>query len=100
MITSFFAPKKRKANASAETDESNAADQVNNDNNNNDTKKTEGDSNKRTKNNDKVEELLRFLEDDSTAEISWRRALDKHCQLKSFLTLANFVADQRCVRTR
>lgn len=107
MISSFFAPKKRKAtpsqkasSPSGRTEPSSSPESV--------TTSSlasgslaESSANKRLKaapseENDAVQELLQYLKDDSSEDTrSWRKALDKHFSSKRFETLARFVSSQR-----
>ena len=95
MITSFFAPKsKRAAGRRSSSEESDASEVANND------------SNKRRKVScptalpskdlsTEVEELLSYLTDPVDSTQTWRHALIRHTSSSSFENLAKFVASER-----
>lgn len=112
MITSFFAPKKRKGTPSKEgpshsarTEPSLSPDSAALAGNNGSTDtNANANANKRLKagasEDNAVQQILQYLKDNSTQDTcSWRKALDKHFKSKRFETLARFVASQRISNT-
>ena len=107
MITSFFAPKKRKASPSQKASSPSARTEPSSSPESVATSASasgatvENSANKRLKatsseENGAVQELLQYLQDDSSEDTrSWRKALDKHFSSKRFETLARFVSSQR-----
>jgi hypothetical protein len=100
MISSFFKPKRDRANNSttASTDKNNDGSKKNN----NENKKQKTNHNKNNQ-SDETSKLISYLDDPTTAtnhsptSQSWKGALDKHLSSPSFGRLASFVESERYV---
>lgn len=100
MITSYFASKKRKAEADTKPSSSSPSTPATTCSEVSTTSETDSSSTtkKAKQHDDAVQEMLEHLNDSLEDEVSsWRKALDKHFSSNRFGNLAKFVASQRCV---
>lgn len=88
MITSFFAPKSKRADEDEESVQENKRQRVSNPT-----------ANLKTSLSPEVQELVSHLHDSPDASPSWAHALHRHMSSQSFSSLAKFIASERKTHT-